>query len=55
VDVPPSVMTEWDGYVPSERFSFTVLDGEHYSFLNAPEPLMDLLGRRMSLIAGELS
>jgi surfactin synthase thioesterase subunit len=55
VDVPPSLMTEWDAYVPPERYSFTVLDGEHYSFLNAPQPLMDLLGRRMSLIARELS
>jgi surfactin synthase thioesterase subunit len=55
VDIPPSRMAEWDAYVPPERFSFTVLDGEHYSFLNAPQPLLDLLSRRMSAIAKELS
>lgn len=47
-EIPPALMTGWDAYVPADRFSFTVLTGEHYDFLSAPEPLMDLLSRHMA-------
>lgn len=47
-ELPPGLMAGWDAYVPADRYSFTVLDGEHYTFLSAPQSLLELLGREMS-------
>ncbi|MFL6136527.1 MAG: thioesterase II family protein [Frankiaceae bacterium] len=46
-EVTAEELQGWRHY--SEDVRFTVLDGGHYDFLTAPEPLLDELGRDLSL------
>ncbi|MGP3983803.1 thioesterase II family protein [Streptomyces sp. KR80] len=50
-EIRPGQMGGWEEYAEPGRFHPTVLPGEHYAFLNAPEALVEVLadGMRQAL------
>ncbi|MQY12862.1 Linear gramicidin dehydrogenase LgrE [Streptomyces sp. RB5] len=46
-EIRPGQMTGWDQYAAPGRCHLSVLPGEHYAFLDAPEALTSLLGEAM--------
>jgi surfactin synthase thioesterase subunit len=48
VEIRPEQSTGWARYTDSSRFRQVVLDGEHHSFLDAPQALLDELASGMA-------
>ncbi len=50
-DVTVAQLAGWSDYVPAEHLRQVVLPGSHYSFLSAPQALLDVLAADMAVAA----